>query len=229
MNNRLKEIFLGIIALLTYFVLSMTESLPFELAGVDIQNISTNIKLLYMFIYEVLILCLILLIFNKKIKKDFDDILKNHKTYYSKSIKYYLVGLIIMVFSNTILALLTNGGIAGNEETVRAMFKMSPVYMYISAVLFAPVVEELVFRQGIRNICGKNIIFIIVSGFLFGGLHVMNSISTTLDLFYIIPYSALGVVFALMLYKTDNIFVSMGFHFMHNGILMAIQLMTFLI
>lgn len=229
MNNRLKEIFLGIIALLTYFVLSMTESLPFELAGVDIQNISTNIKLLYMFIYEVLILCLILLIFNKKIKKDFDDILKNHKTYYSKSIKYYLVGLIIMVFSNTILALLTNGGIAGNEETVRAMFKMSPVYMYISAVLFAPVVEELVFRQGIRNICGKNIIFIIVSGFLFGGLHVMSSISTALDLFYIIPYSALGVVFALMLYKTDNIFVSMGFHFMHNGILMAIQLMTFLI
>ncbi|MBR1718013.1 MAG: CPBP family intramembrane metalloprotease [Bacilli bacterium] len=229
MNNRLKEIFLGIIALLTYFVLSMTESLPFELAGVDIQNISTNIKLLYMFIYEVLILCLILLIFNKKIKKDFDDILKNHKTYYSKSIKYYLVGLIIMVFSNTILALLTNGGIAGNEETVRAMFKMSPVYMYISAVLFAPVVEELVFRQGIRNICGKNIIFIIVSGFLFGGLHVMSSISTTLDLFYIIPYSALGVVFAIMLYKTDNIFVSMGFHFMHNGILMAIQLMTFLI
>ena len=228
MNNRLKEIFLGIIALLTYFVLSMTESLPFELAGVDIQNISTNIKLLYMFIYEVLILCLILLIFNKKIKKDFDDILKNHKTYYSKSIKYYLVGLIIMVFSNTILALLTNGGIAGNEETVRAMFKMSPVYMYISAVLFAPVVEELVFRQGIRNICGKNIIFIIVSGFLFGGLHVMSSISTTLDLFYIIPYSALGVVFAIMLYKTDNIFVSMGFHFMHNGILMAIQLMTFL-
>lgn len=229
MNNRLKEIFLGIIALLTYFVLSMTESLPFELAGVDIQNISTNIKLLYMFIYEVLILCLILLIFNKKIKKDFDDILKNHKTYYSKSIKYYLVGLIIMVFSNTILALLTNGGIAGNEETVRAMFKMSPVYMYISAVLFAPVVEELVFRQGIRNICGKNIIFIIVSGFLFGGLHVMSSISTALDLFYIIPYSALGVVFAIMLYKTDNIFVSMGFHFMHNGILMAIQLMTFLI
>ena len=229
MNNRLKEIFLGIIALLTYFVLSMTESLPFELAGVDIQNISTNIKLLYMFIYEVLILCLILLIFNKKIKKDFDDILKNHKTYYSKSIKYYLVGLIIMVFSNTILALLTNGGIAGNEETVRAMFKMSPVYIYISAALFAPVVEELVFRQGIRNICGKNIIFIIVSGFLFGGLHVMSSISTTLDLFYIIPYSALGVVFALMLYKTDNIFVSMGFHFMHNGILMAIQLMTFLI
>ena len=53
----------------------------------------------------------------------------------------------------------------------------------------------------------------------------MSSISTTLDLFYIIPYSALGVVFALMLYKTDNIFVSMGFHFMHNGILMAIQLM----
>ena len=133
-----------------------------------------------------------------------------------------------MVLSNSILALLSGGGIAGNEESVRAMFKLNPVYMYISAVIFAPLVEELVFRQGIRNICGKNIVFILVSGFVFGALHVFTSATTTLDLLYLIPYSALGIAFATMLYKTENIFVSMGFHFMHNGILMAIQFMTLL-
>lgn len=228
MNNRLKEVFVGILALLTYFILSITESLPFKLAGVKLENVSSGLKIIYMLIYEILILCLIVIIFNKKIEKDFNDILKKHKEYFSNCMKYYLIGLIVMVLSNSILALLSNGGIASNEETVRAMFKINPVYMYISAVLFAPMVEELVFRQGVRNICGKNIIFIIVSGLIFGGLHVLTSMSTTFDIFYLIPYSALGIAFATMLYKTDNIFVSIGFHFMHNGILMAIQFMTFL-
>ena len=31
-----------------------------------------------------------------------------------------------------------------------------------------------------------------------------------------------------LLYKTDNIFVSIGYHFMHNGILIAIQFITLL-
>lgn len=228
MKDRLKEVLLGIGALFTYFFLSMCETVPFDVMGVDINSLSKEFKILYMSIYELLILCIILIIFNKKIEHDFKDILKHHKEYYSKSMKYYLLGIIVMVFSNAILALLSNGGIAGNEETVRTLFKASPIYVYISAVIFAPIVEELVFRQGIRNICGKNIVFVIVSGLVFGSLHVITSMTTALDIFYLIPYSALGIVFAIMLYKTDNIFVSMGFHFMHNGILMAIQFMTFL-
>ncbi len=228
MKHRLKEVVLGLLAIITYFGLSLFETLPFELAGVKPEYLPTSLKTLYMLIFEILILALLLIIFNKKIEKDFSDILKNHKEYYSKCMKYYLIGLIVMVLSNSILALLSGGGIAGNEESVRAMFKLNPVYMYISAVIFAPLVEELVFRQGIRNICGKNIVFILVSGFVFGALHVFTSATTTLDLLYLIPYSALGIAFATMLYKTENIFVSMGFHFMHNGILMAIQFMTLL-
>ena len=228
MKDRLKEVLLGVGALFTYFFLNLCATIPFDIIGVDINSLSREIKAIYMSIYELLILCIILIIFNKKIERDFKDILKHHKEYYSKSMKYYLIGFIVMVFSNTILALLSNGGIAGNEENVRNLFKVNPIYVYISAVIFAPIVEELVFRQGIRNICGKNIVFIIVSGLVFGSLHVITSMTTALDIFYLIPYSALGIVFALMLYKTDNIFVSMGFHFMHNGILMAIQFVTFL-
>ena len=228
MKDRLKEIVLGLLAIITYFGLSLFETVPFKLAGVKPEYISTNFKTLYMLVFELLMLCILVMIFNQKVERDFNDIFINHKEYFSKCINYYLVGLIVMVISNSILALLTNGGIAGNEESIRAMFKINPVYMYLSAVVFAPVVEELVFRQGIRNICGKNVLFIIISGLLFGALHVFTSATTLIDILYIIPYSALGISFAIMLYKTDNIFVSMGFHFMHNGILMAIQFMTFL-
>ena len=62
-----------------------------------------------------------------------------------------------------------------------------------------------------------------ISGILFGSLHVVTSFENIVDLLYIIPYSAPGIAFAYMLTKYNNIFVSMGFHFMHNGILMALQ------
>ena len=46
------------------------------------------------------------------------------------------------------------------------------------------------------------------------------------DILYLIPYSALGISFAYILQKTDNIFVTIGLHFMHNGILMALQVLV---
>lgn len=228
MNKRIKEMGLGFLALLAYFGLDLIDYIPYKLAGVNPENVTTDFRILYMLVYEILVLSIVLIIFNKKVEKDLDDILKNHKKYYSNCLKYYLIGLIVMALSNAILALLSNGGIANNEEAVRSMFKLNPVYIYLSAVLFAPVVEELVFRQGLRNIFGRNIIFVLISGVVFGGLHVLTSMTSTFDLLYLIPYSTLGLVFAFMLYKTDNIFVSIGFHFMHNGILMAIQFVTFL-
>jgi membrane protease YdiL (CAAX protease family) len=150
----------------------------------------------------------------------------NHKEYYSKYFKYYLIGLGIMLISNSIIVYGFDGGISTNEETIRDIFKISPLYIYFSSVIYAPIVEELTFRQGIRNIFGRNILFVLISGFLFGGLHVITSINSIVDLLYIIPYSSLGIVFAYILYKTDNIFVSMGLHFMHNGILIAIQFLV---
>jgi len=72
-----------------------------------------------------------------------------------------------------------------------------------------------------------NILFILVSGFVFGGLHLTGMLDSNLFALYLVSYSAMGVVFAYMLTKTNNIFVTMGFHFMHNGILMSLQ--TFLL
>ena len=128
-----------------------------------------------------------------------------------------------MLISNSIIIYIFESGMSSNEEAIRDLFKISPLYIYFSSVIYAPIVEELTFRQGIRNIMDKNILFILVSGLLFGGLHVITDVNNLVDLLYIIPYSSLGIVFAYMLYKTDNIFVSMGFHFMHNGILIALQ------
>lgn len=222
-----KNIILGLFGFFMYFFLNIIELLPFEIANVDINYIPNYIKISYLIIYEIMEICILLLIFSKQIITNFKDILKNHKMYFSKYFKYYLIGLAVMLISNFIIIFILDGGVADNEETIRNMFKISPLYIYFSSVIYAPIVEELTFRQALRNIVGKNFIFIILSGLIFGGLHLSN-ITSIVDLLYLIPYGSLGFVFAYILYKTDNIFISMGLHFMHNGILISLQFLTLL-
>ena len=224
----IKDALLGIIAILLYFVLSSMQTLPFEMAGIDINYIPTWLKITYLIIFEIMMAGIMLIIFNKKIEKDFKDILLNHKEYYSKGIKYWFFGFLVMIVSNAFIIFILNNGIATNEENVRKLIELSPLYIYLSAVIFAPIVEELVFRQGIRNIFGRNILFVLISGVLFGALHMVNGIENALDLLYLIPYSSLGIAFAYDLYKTDNIFTSIGLHFMHNGILLGLQFVVLL-
>lgn len=225
-NYDYKKLFSGVFVIFIYFFLSLFEAVPLQLAQLNINTIPTSLKIFYMITYEILTMAIIILILNKKVKKDFKDILINHQTYYSKYFKVWLIGLAVMLLSNSFIVFVLNNDIAGNENAVRSLFSISPIYVYFSAVLYAPVVEELVFRQGICNIFGRNYLFVLISGILFGSLHVIGNVTTITDLLYLIPYSSLGVAFAYMLYKTDNIFVSMGFHFLHNGILMALQVLT---
>ena len=60
-------------------------------------------------------------------------------------------------------------------------------------------------------------------------MHVILTMENITDLLFIIPYSIPGVVFAYLYNKTDNIFIPAGIHFMHNGILMILQIILFLV
>lgn len=214
---------LGFLVLLTYFILPNLEELPFAITNINMNTIPMWIKIIYLMIFETFILLIIVLLLKDKIKKDFYDIKKNHDTYFKDCLKYWLIALGVMMISNLIINSISTNGMANNEKTLQELFKMSPLYIFFSAVLWAPIVEELTFRRAIRNIITPDTLFILVSGLLFGALHVVSSYESLIDLLYIIPYSAPGIAFAYMLKKYDNIFVSTGFHFMHNGILMSLQ------
>lgn len=229
LEKYLKNALIGIIALLLYFFLPSFEGILFELFNINTETLPLSIKLFYSTAYDMFMISIMILLFYKNIKKDIADIKKNHKKYYSKYFNVYLIGLAVMMISNTIITLISNGGNSGNQEAINEMFEVAPAYMYFSAVIFAPIVEELTFRQAIKYIIPNKILFIIVSGLLFGGLHVIGTTEVWTDLLYLVPYSALGVAFAYILQKTNNILVTIGLHFMHNGILMALQLLMLLL
>lgn len=228
MNKDLKKALIGIGTFVLFLLIQQYSALPLNLLGINVSDMSQTSKIIYMFLVDIVLMLIMFLIFNKKIKKDFKDIKKNHKKYFSENIKYWVLGVIVMIFSNLLIMLLFNNQVPDNQQTIQNIFTISPLYIFFGAVIEAPFVEELVFRQGIRYAFKSSWLFIIMSGLLFGGIHVWGSAETLVDLLYIIPYGALGISFAYMLYKTDNIFVSMGFHFLHNGILVALQFLMLL-
>lgn len=215
----------GMAALFTYFTLSELQTLPLVLSGVDYNVMPLALKVIYLLSFEILMVSAIGLILNKEIKKAFIDIKKNHQKYFSKYLKYWLYSLIIMAGSNIIISFINGGGVAGNEETIRQIFTKAPIYMFVSAVFIAPVLEELTFRQAFRNIFSNDKVFIIMSGLVFGGLHVVGNVNSPVDLLYLIPYCTPGFVFAYIMAKTDNVFVSMGLHFLHNGVMISLQIL----
>lgn len=215
----------GMAALFTYFTLSELQTLPLVLSGVDYNVMPLALKVIYLLSFEILMVSAIGLILNKEIKEALTDIKKNHQKYFSKYLKYWLYSLIIMAGSNIIISFINGGGVAGNEETIRQIFTKAPIYMFVSAVFIAPVLEELTFRQAFRNIFSNDKVFIIMSGLVFGGLHVVGNVNSPVDLLYLIPYCTPGFVFAYIMAKTDNVFVSMGLHFLHNGVMISLQIL----
>ena len=227
-NQKTKNILLGLGSIILYFIIELNVTTLFKLFGSDIAYLDSTIKKFYLLIVDVFLIATLLLINHERIENDFKDMLKNHKKYFSSCMKYWLIGIAIMYISNFIIMLISNTDMSGNETIIRDIIKTSPIYLYISGVFFAPIVEELVFRLSFRNVFKNKYVFIILSGLFFGAIHVFGTTKNTLDYLYIIPYTSLGCSFAYMLYKTKNYFTSVGFHFMHNGILISLQIFLLL-
>ncbi len=221
-KTRITNIIKGIFVVLLYFFITLFKDLPFYLLHIDYNNLSLFIRESYNISIEIILILIIILTFKDQFKKAFQDIKKNHLNYFNNNLKYYLLGVVIMMASNLLINVL-GGGISNNEAAVRDQFSETPIYIFISAVFLAPILEEGVFRLGLRNIFKNPFVFIVMSGSIFGGLHLMGMFDNALLPLYFLAYSIFGFVFAYMMTKTNNILVSMGFHFMHNGIFLSLQ------
>ncbi len=221
-KKRVETIFLTITAIVIYFVLPYLQEPFLKLCQVNIETMPDIFKYVFLFSWQIMSACTIFLLFHEYLEKGFKDLKKNHKKYFRKYFKYWFLILGVMMISNAFINIIS-GKVAGNEEAIRSLFEISPVYVFVVSVIFAPFVEELIFRQGIRNLIKNDTLFIIVSGLVFGGLHVVGNVSSPIDLFYLIPYCTPGFVFAYLLTKTNNVLVPASLHFIHNGILMSLQ------
>lgn len=218
MKKELKDFLIGLSVLLLYLFSSFISLLILSIFNVNTNNFSNIQKIIYNLSYELILILIIIFIYRKKIINDIKMFKKSNFIY----IKYWIIALILMLISNIIINMFTNIDTSSNQEIIVNTFKKAPIYTAILACLFAPILEELVFRLSFRKMFKTDIIFIILSGLFFGFMHVSNP-SSLLELVYIIPYSIPGFIFAYTLTKSNNILVPIGLHFLHNTLMILLQ------
>lgn len=226
-ENDWKYVIKGGITIFIYFLFSICQTFPFILMHINYELLPSIIKIIYSLSVEILMISIIFVIFDKELKKAWQDLKKNHLEYFNKYLKIYIISVIVMMMANIFINYL-GGGLSTNETTIRNEFQIFPIYTFISAVLLAPVLEESVFRLGFRSIIANDTLFITISSLVFGSLHLLGTPINKLLPLYLLSYCSCGIAFAYMLKKTNNIFVSMFFHFMHNGLILALQTFLFI-
>lgn len=124
-----------------------------------------------------------------------------------------------------------------NQNVIIALQKIAPIPLAISAVLLAPITEELVFRQGIAELIHRLFYYfphqkkwtqdaivvmaIMVSGILFGLIHVLSNG----DFIAMIPYVVSGIVYTSFYFLSGrNVAVTIGIHMLNNAIATFITL-----
>lgn len=216
----------GLILLLLFW--SYIPMIFLAIFGIDYTKFSEFGKIIYMLISDILLLFIFIKLYYQSIKKDWIDFRKNHKNYLKTAFSYWFIGITIMIISNYFIYGITNGEISANEEAVRSIIQLAPWYMAFELVIFAPVTEEIVFRRSIRDIVKNPYIYAILSGFIFGGLHVISSLDSAINLLFLIPYCSLGIAFAFIYSKTNNIFSTISIHAFHNSFALILYLVELL-
>ncbi len=220
-KNKYKSVFRGLLVFSVYVFITFFKNIPIQFLGFD--KISDNYYIIYNTIISFFLIIIISFIYKDTLKNNYYDLLKNHKEYFKKYLKYWLAALFFMALFNLIFLNFMPNTIPKNEEIVREIFQSNPFIMFITAVIFAPIIEELVFRQSFRDIFSNDILFVFMSAFIFSSFHVIGTLNSYIELLYLIPYAIPAIAFSLILIKTQNIFVPIGFHFLHNGILISLQ------
>lgn len=214
LNINIKELIKGIA--IVFLFLSNILAIPFlSLIEKNIISRGTALILLY-----VIYIVLLVIYYRKDLKNELIDFKKNHKAYLKKGFNYWLRGLFIMLVSSFIIGMIGIKSNANQDANVN-LLKSMPIIEAVSAIILAPIIEELVFRKGFKKALNNKHLFAIATGLLFALVHVTTSIETISDLvmlIYLIPFGAVGIAFGYLYYETDNIYSTIFFHSLHNAI-----------
>lgn len=160
----------------------------------------------------VAIVVIALLLFLPEFKRDVPAFFKNFGVYcrffFPKFGVFFLVYYLV-AFTITLIAQMP----AANQ----ALLAELPLpLLAFSALIYAPVVEETIYRGYLRRVISDDTFFIIVSALIFGAIHMLHGGQTAAQMLYIVEYCLLGGFLAYLYVKSDNICVAMLGHFCLN-------------
>ena len=182
----IKKYVVFVFVILVFLLSSLFQIIPIKLFNLDVKNI-TNLEESFLTLFSYICsLIICIFLYRKTIEKEISNF---DKKSFKKNF-FYSIKLWIMIIS-------------------------SPLVYGITLILLSPLLEEIVFRMAFKDIF-NGLSFILISGIVFGSIHVIFSITSLLDLLYLIPYCSLGIIFGIIYNKTDNLSYTYIIHLLHN-------------
>lgn len=181
-------------------------------------KIAAIITMIVLYIVQVLALVIPMA---SELKRDFIVFKNNFKLYLGNMLPRFGI-IVIGYFISNISVLLLVGNIPNNQQTLVSM----PLYITaFLGIVIGPLTEELMFRGFIKKFIKNDLLFIMVSSLVFGGLHVLSADSFQ-QVLYIIPYSILGFAFSLNYVKTKTIASNIFLHSAWNTLAVIFMALT---
>lgn len=175
-------------------------------------------SIIYTSLCYVSIIVILIFLFRKRLKRDFKVFKEYFKEYSKEVFKTWLKSFTVLLILGIIISITTGLESATNQENLNKLFKSYPLFVAILAMIYAPISEELMFRGIFKKFLKNKWAFILISGFTFGIIHVIDDFQSYKELLFIFTYSTLGCYMASLYYKTNNICTNIMFHFMQNTI-----------
>ena len=181
------------------------------------------------FIADILFAFVIIFIYRNVISKSFSDFRKSNSFF--KRFMIVLFGVIALFIINIL------GGVCGeilfsnmndvdqNTTMIYELANMSTVYMIFKTLIFASVVENIVFRVSIRELTTNNIMFVVSSSLIYALVNVMYSEFSMFIFVDMIQYFLISMFLSLIYIKNKNsIYPVMLVLFFYNLIPLTILL-----
>ena len=189
-----KELLRILLAIIIFFYTSIPVLAILRIIGLEITKSNYKMLVVYDFISSLVVAVFISILYYDVIINDLKklkDKCNGKVSVYLKSIMIGFLFLLITKFVSayvvTIISNLFNIEIttADNQAIIEKMVKSMPLLITLSASLFAPISEEVLFRGGIRKLMNNLGVFVTVSGLIFGLMHVTDNIIFILEILFI--------------------------------------------
>ena len=179
-----------------------------------------NNTIISMIIADIIFFIGIIYVYKDRLKNEFNYF----KSKYSFKDKIWtIIKWVLIIFGiNIIMGILTElfysniaAGVDENAMAVTQLFDASFMYSLFKTLIFAPIAEELLFKEAIRDVVKNNIAFILISSSIYTAMNFMYASSIQcLDL---LGYFLFSLILSLAYIKNnDNIVVVIFIKFFYN-------------
>lgn len=201
----------------TYF--SRPESKAFFDANTTLLEHGKYLSALIQLLSYLPLIIFVIGVLYKELKKDSIEFNKSLKKNVKIIILTFASMMILTYAMAAIYQVLNIQGESENESILELIMSGSGKwYLLVAVVIFAPILEEIIFRKLLIDTCEitfnlKPVFAIIISALIFAFIHVTDLKS----LIFIFQYLALSVPLCLAYhFSKNNIYVSIGAHMLNN-------------